>query len=306
MGRSDQGGRGQQKRKGVKIDGWVVIDKPLGLTSTQVVGRVRRLTGAAKLGHGGTLDPLASGVLPIALGEATKTIPFIMEARKTYHFTVRWGQDRNTDDAEGEVVATSAHRPSPEDIEAALPAFHGVIMQRPPAFSAIKVAGQRAYDLARRGEEVTLPAREVEIFALRLLEAATEEARFEVECGKGTYVRALARDLAHSLGTCGYVSHLRRTKVGPFGLDRSISLDKLEKLVHSAPHRDWSLAVETVLDDILALAVTAGDARRLSQGQSIRVPDRRQGLVRIMHEDKLVALAELKQGLLKPVRVFNL
>ncbi|WP_417316604.1 tRNA pseudouridine(55) synthase TruB [Emcibacter sp.] len=294
-----------RKRKGRKIDGWLVIDKPLGLTSTQVVGKVRWLTKAAKIGHGGTLDPLASGILPIAMGEATKTIPFIMDARKAYRFTITWGEQRNTDDAEGEVTAVSEVRPTEEEILKILPQFTGRILQRPPAFSAIKVDGKRAYDLARAGEEVELKERKVDIFGLELIEAQKGEATFETECGKGTYIRSLARDMAHALGTCGYVSMLRRTKVGCFGESESISLDNLEKLVHSAPLEDRILAVETVLDDILALAVTAEEAKRLQQGQKLPVPNRPEGLVRITCDGRFIALAEISEGILKPVRVFN-
>ncbi|MFC7048093.1 tRNA pseudouridine(55) synthase TruB [Emcibacter nanhaiensis] len=295
-----------RKRKGLKIDGWLVIDKPLGMTSTQAVGRVRRLTNAAKIGHGGTLDPLASGILPIALGEATKTIPFVMDARKTYRFTVTWGEERSTDDAEGEIVARSDHRPTAAEIVAVLPQFTGTILQRPPAFSAIKVDGKRAYDLARAGEEVELKEREITIFSLRLEAFEEGAATFEVECGKGTYIRSLARDLAHALGTVGYVSMLRRTKVGCFGESVSISLDNQDDLVHSAPLEDRILPVETVLDDILALAVTEEEAKRLQQGQKLTVPNCTTGLVRVTCNGKFIALAECAENILKPVRVFNL
>ncbi|WP_321395505.1 tRNA pseudouridine(55) synthase TruB [Emcibacter sp.] len=295
-----------RKRKGSKIDGWLVIDKPLGMTSTQVVGKVRWLTKAAKIGHGGTLDPLATGILPIAMGEATKTIPFIMEARKTYRFTVTWGEERSTDDAEGDVTLTSGCRPSEAEIRNILPQFTGTILQCPPAFSAIKIDGKRAYDLARAGEAPEMKAREITIFSIRPLELQKDCATFEVECGKGTYIRSLARDMARALGTCGYVSMLRRMKVGCFGESESISLDNLEKLVHSAPLEDRILAVETVLDDILALAVTEEEAKRLQQGQKLPVPNRAEGLVRVTCEGRFIALAEISEGIVKPVRVFNL
>jgi len=307
-----------RKRKGNKIDGWLVIDKPLEMGSTQVVGKVRWLTKAQKVGHGGTLDPLATGILPIALGEATKTIPFIMDARKTYAFTVRWGIARTTDDREGDICATHDHRPCEADILAALPGFIGRIKQRPPAYSAIKVDGKRSYDLARAGEEVVLKEREIDVFSLRLLSAEAEEATFEVDCGKGTYIRSLARDLALKLGTVGHVTMLRRLKVGSFGLKESISLVKLEELSHSAPPEEWILPVETVLDDILALAVTEDQAAFLSQGRKLAVPGPvAPGLVRIMCGPRLVALAQAEadktrmekpeeQVILRPVRVFNI
>lgn len=296
-----------RRRKGEKRDGWIVIDKPLGMTSTQVIGRVRRLTNAQKIGHGGTLDPLATGILPIACGEATKTIPFIMDARKTYEFTVTWGEERSTGDAEGDVTETSTHRPAKEDILAALPGFTGVIRQRPPAFSAIKIDGKRAYDLARAGEVVVMKEREVEVFSLTLTDSGAQGAQLRMECGKGTYVRSIARDLARILGTVGYVSALRRTNVGSFGKYAQISLEKLESLVHSAPPEDWLLKVVTVLDDILALAVTVDEAERLKQGQKLPIPGRaEEGLFKVMCDDNLIALAKVEEGILKPVRVFNL
>ncbi len=215
-------------KKGDKIDGWVVLDKPVGLGSTPAVSRVRRLFGAQKAGHGGTLDPLASGVLPIALGEATKTVPFVMDGRKEYRFTLRFGQARSTEDAEGEVTATSEARPTDEAIRRALPAFVGEVEQVPPAFSALKVDGKRAYDLARAGEPVDLKPRRIVIERLELVgRADTDHADFVVSCGKGTYIRSLGRDLALSLGTVGYLSALRRTAVGPFREEAAISLPKL-------------------------------------------------------------------------------
>ncbi len=300
-----------RKRKGVRLDGWLAIDKPLGLTSTQVVGKCRWLTKAQKVGHGGTLDPLASGVLPIAFGEATKTIPFIMDARKGYEFTVTFGEARSTDDAEGEVTATSDRRPTEVEIRAVLQDFIGRIDQTPPAFSALKVAGRRAYDLARAGEAVMLKSRQVEIFDLDLIACDPNQARLRMVCGKGTYVRSLARDLAQKLGTLGYVSQLRRTRVGPFDRKRSISLEKLAELVHSAPPEDWILPVVTVLDDILALAVTEEQARRLSHGQRLKIPDPLPaGPIRVMAGARLVALCDVENipegSVIKPLRVFNI
>jgi len=306
-----------RKRKGKKIDGWLVIDKPLEMTSTQVVGKVRWLTKAAKVGHGGTLDPLASGMLPIALGEGTKTIPFIMDATKVYEFKVKWGASTTTDDLEGDVCETSDHRPSEKDILEALPNFTGRISQTPPIYSAIKVDGKRAYDLARAGEEVELKSREVDIHDLELLATEENQAHFRVTCGKGTYVRSLARDLAQFLGTFGHVIYLRRTKVGCLTEEMTISLDKLDELVHSAPLEDWILAVQTVLDDILALAITAEEAADIRQGRFLKKcsglstpqnseEDSTQIMVRLMCEDQLVALAHDDGKTIKPVRVFNL
>lgn len=298
--------RNVAKRKGRPINGWLNLDKPQGLTSTQAIGRVRRLTQAAKIGHGGTLDPLATGILPIALGEATKTLPYVVDSEKEYEFTIAWGEERSTDDAEGEVVAQSDHRPDEAAIVAKLPDFTGVIEQVPPAFSAIKVDGQRAYDLSRRGEAVELAAREVEIHSLELMAADRDSARLVMTCGKGTYVRSLARDLARALGTRGHVIELRRTRVGPFRAAAAISLDMLEDMVHSAPPEKILLPVETALDGIPALAVTGGEAKRLQAGQVLHVPSRKSGVVRVMADDALVALAAIEHGELRPLRVFNL
>jgi len=305
---SDPNGR---QRKGIKRDGWIAIDKPLGMGSTQVVGKCRWLTKAQKVGHGGTLDPLATGLLPIAFGEATKTIPFIMDAQKTYEFTVTFGEARATDDGEGAVTATSDARPQEKDILAALPSFMGRITQIPPIYSALKVGGKRAYDLARAGEKLEMKPRVVDIFSLDLISYDGHGAALRVQCGKGTYVRSLARDLALKLGTVGYVSALRRTRVGPFDLNKTISLEKLEELGHSAPPEDWILPVVTVLDDILALAVTEEQAELLSHGQRLEISDPlRPGIIRVMAGTRLVALCDVdiisEKVILKPVRVFNI
>lgn len=300
-----------RKRKGNKVDGWLVIDKPYNMGSTKVVGKCRFLTKAQKVGHAGTLDPLATGILPIAFGEATKTIPFIMDAKKTYRFTVTWGEERTTDDIEGDVIETSEIRPTQDQILKALPDFIGVIKQRPPIFSAIKIDGKRAYDLARAGEAVEMKEREVEVFDLKLLESDLQSATFEMECSKGTYVRSIGRDLARKLGTLGYISMLRRTKVGAFDESDTISLEKLEELVHSAPLEEWILNVVTVLDDILALAVTRDQADFLKNGgfipsRELPASNRIGELYKAMHDDKIIALCELDEEFLKPVRVFNL
>jgi len=306
-----------RKRRGQPIHGWLVLDKPVGVSSARVVAIVRRLFNAEKAGHGGTLDPLASGILPVALGEATKTVAWAMAARKTYRFTVRWGEARTTDDAEGTVIATSDRRPREAEIGAVLSGFVGEIRQRPPTYSALKVAGERAYDLARGGEVVELEARSVRIESLRLRAVPDpDHAEFEAEVGKGTYIRALGRDLALKLGTCGHISALRRTRVGPFDEAHAISLDKLTSLGHSPPPFEHLLPVGTALDDIPALALTEAEAARLRCGQAVlplRPTDRAFILelgngqrIRATCGTKLVALAEIADGALRPVRVLNL
>jgi tRNA pseudouridine55 synthase len=303
-----------RRKKGDLVSGWVIVDKPVGPTSTQVVGAVRRAFNAQKAGHAGTLDPLAEGILPIALGEATKTIPYVVDGEKVYRFTVKWGEATSTDDAEGEVVATSPIRPDETAIKAALEGFLGDISQVPPQFSAIKVAGERAYDLARDGETVELKARTVTIYEAELLgTSGSETAEFEIVCSKGTYVRAIARDLAEALNTRGHVVGLRRLATGPFDENRSISLDKLKEFGNSAPARDalWAnlLPLETALDDIPVVAVSTGDATRLKQGQAILLRGRDapviEGLALTVADGTPVALAEYDRGELKPVRVFN-
>ncbi len=304
-----------RKRKGDPVHGWIVLDKPVGMTSTRAVGRVRWLLNAQKAGHGGTLDPLASGILPIALGEATKTSAYIMDGAKTYRFTVAWGVQTDTDDTEGKVIQTSDLRPAPEAIEAILEDFVGTVSQVPPQYSALKVDGERAYDIARSGEEVDLAPRDVQIDRLEIVSHRDDSHTvFEVDCGKGTYVRSLARDFGRKLGCFGHVSALRRTRVGPFCETDIISLEKLEELSHIGA-RCQELAqvlrsVETVLDDIPALAVNASDAARLKSGQAVILRGRdapiHSGTVFVASNGIPVALAELKQGALHPKRVFNL
>jgi tRNA pseudouridine55 synthase len=298
------------KRPKNKVDGWVVLDKPLGMGSTQAVGKVRWLFSAEKAGHGGTLDPLATGILPIALGEATKTVPFIMDGRKEYRFTLRFGEARSTDDGEGEVTATSDVRPTDEAIRAALGPFIGCIEQMPPAFSALKIGGQRAYDLARAGETVELKLRPVTIDRLELLARPdADHADFVVGCGKGTYIRSLGRDLAKALGTVGHLSALRRTAVGPFREEAAISLSKLEDLGHNSRLLGALVPVATALDDIPALAMTETQADRLRHGQSVfltRDAPPSGTLVRAETGSKLVALVRSDGTALQPVRVFNL
>jgi tRNA pseudouridine55 synthase len=309
-------GRKQFKRDKRDVHGWVVLDKPVGMTSTHAVSVVKRLFTARRAGHAGTLDPLASGCLPIALGEATKTVPFVMDGRKTYRFSVRWGEERDTDDAEGRVVATSDARPTVEAIEALLPAFTGTIEQVPPRFSAIKIEGERAYDLARDGEQVELAPRPVEIHGLALTEVPDpDHAVFTALCGKGTYVRSLARDMGRALGCLGHVSALRRVSVGPFAENTMILLEQLEALCHRAAAGEASLAdalmpVETALDDIPALAVSRADAARLQRGQAVLLRGRDapifRGTVYVTASGQLTALAEVDRGEIVPKRVFNL
>ncbi len=307
-----------RRRKGDPVSGWICFDKPYDLTSTAAVSRLRRLFNAQKAGHAGTLDPLATGILPIALGEATKTVPFLMDADKTYRFTVAWGVTTASFDREGAVTATSDVRPDVEAVRAALPAFVGEIQQIPPAFSAIKVNGERAYDLARAGETVELAARPVTIHAARVVGAPDpDHVEIEIDCGKGVYVRSLVRDLAETLGACGHVSALRRTRVGRFTEDRAITLEFLEELSHKPALLAAMLPVETALDDIPALAVTAEDAFRLKQGRPIvLVPRQVEALkarlkpgartVSAMEGGVVVALCEMRAGRLEPSRVFHI
>jgi tRNA pseudouridine55 synthase len=300
--------------KGLPIHGWLCLDKPAGMTSTEAVSRVRRLTQARKVGHGGTLDPLATGVLPIAMGEATKTVAYAMEGRKHYRFTARLGEARTTDDAEGEVVATSDRRPTSAEIEAALPSFVGLIEQVPPSFAAIKVEGERAYDLARRGEPVQLAPRNVRVDRFDLIERPDpDHATFELLCGRGTYVRALVRDLGAKLGCLGHVMALRRLRVGPFCEEDAVSPGALEQLVADDALPQALLPVGAALGDLPALALTQPQVDRLCAGQTIRVapgllagePDA-DATVRAMAAGRMVALARLHGGELSPVRVFNL
>jgi tRNA pseudouridine55 synthase len=304
------------KREKHDVHGWVVLDKPVGMTSTHAVSVIKRLFQAKRAGHAGTLDPLASGCLPIALGDATKTVPFVMDGRKAYGFTVRWGEERDTDDAEGRVVTTSDARPDAPAIEALLPGFIGAIEQVPPRFSAIKIEGERAYDIARDGEAFELKSRVVNIERLSLEEMAdADHTRFHAECGKGTYVRAIARDLGRLLGCGGHVSALRRTAVGPFQESDMISLERIEALCHRAAFGEVSLAdallpVATALDDIPALAVSRADAARLQRGQAVLLRGRDAPMVRgtvyVTASGSLIALAEVDRGEVVPKRVFNL
>jgi tRNA pseudouridine55 synthase len=302
------------RRERLKVDGWIVLDKPTGITSTHALGIIKRLTKADKAGHAGTLDPLASGILPLAFGEATKTVPYVMDGAKAYRFTVAWGVETNTDDSDGEMVNSSANRPTPAQIEAILPRFMGVIFQTPPQFSALKVDGERAYDLARDGETVKLEPREVEITALRLVAHDEDSATFEAECGKGTYVRALARDFGRMLGCFGHVSALRRTRVGPFTEMEALSIDDLRAAGETGPQAPELKAclqpVERALSALPSVAIGSHEAQRLKNGQSVILRGRDAPIVLgqayATHHGKLIALVDGENGELKPKRAFHL
>jgi len=333
----------QRKREKRDVNGWLVLDKPVGMTSTHAVSVVKRVFQAKRAGHAGTLDPLASGLLPIALGEATKTVPFVMDGRKIYRFTVRWGEERDTDDAEGRVAETSAERPSADAIRALLPRFTGRIEQVPPRFSAVKIEGERAYDLARDGEVVELAPRTIEVHRLELVETPDpDHTVLAAECGKGTYVRALARDLGRLLGCFGHVSALRRTAVGPFTEDIAVSLEALQRsggpiradttlgeasgeqeatgeaqtpAQEQAPAQEHValpplLPVEAGLAALPALRVSPADAGRLARGQAVLLRGRdapvMEGWVSVSAHGSLIALAEVEKGELRPRRIFNL
>jgi tRNA pseudouridine55 synthase len=300
----------QRKREKRDVNGWLILDKPVGMTSTHAVSVAKRLYSAKRAGHAGTLDPLASGLLPIALGEATKTVPFVMDGRKIYQFTVRWGEERDTDDAEGRVDATSGARPSADDIRALLPRFSGTIAQVPPRFSAIKIDGERAYDLARDGEVVELEARPVEIHRLSLIDIPDpDHAVLSAECGKGTYVRALARDMGRILGCFGHVSALRRAGVGPFREQDGVSLERLEA-ADAAALAGLLQPVAAGVQGLPILSVSRADAARLARGQAVLLRGRDapvvEGSVAIFTQGDLIALAEAAEGELRPRRIFNL
>jgi tRNA pseudouridine55 synthase len=309
-----------RRKKGNPVHGWVILDKPLGMTSTQGVAAVRRIFDAQKAGHAGTLDPMATGILAIALGEATKTVPYAMDADKTYRFTATWGESRDSDDAEGKVTGTSDARPGREAIEAMLPRFTGTLSQTPPVYSAIKVDGERAYDLARDGEEVVLQPRPVEVFEAKLLGAEKDSAEFEIRCGKGTYVRSWVRDIAVALGTLGHVTALRRTRLGAWDEKTAVSLETLTPFMHSPAAFGYLRPLSTALDGIPALAVSGPDTVRIRSGNPIliranifaRMKDgfgdgELSGLTVFLkdEEGQPVALAEIAEGELRPFRVFN-
>ena len=302
-----------RRKRGKAVHGWFVLDKPEGMTSTQAVAAVRRTFDAQKAGHAGTLDPLATGILPIALGEATKTVPYAVEGEKAYRFTVRWGAQTDTDDAEGRVVATSSQRPQPDSIEALLPSFIGEMMQMPPAFSAIKVGGERAYDLARAGEAVELEPRLVRIENLTLAGTpAADTAVFEARCGKGTYVRALARDMGRALGCLGHVVALRRTQVAAFNEACAVSMERLMAARDEGEEAMLGLLlpVESALAGLAILRVGQNDAARLLQGQPVIVRGRDApvdtGPTYATCKGHLIAVGRIEKGEMYPHRVFHL
>ena len=301
-----------RRKQGKAVSGWLILDKPAGMTSTQAVGAVRYLFDARKAGHAGTLDPLATGILPIALGEATKTVPYAVEGEKGYRFTVRWGVETDTDDAEGRTVSTSDLRPDPGAIEALLPQFTGEILQTPPAYSAIKIDGERAYDLARAGEVVELEARPVCIDLLTLVASpCADTAIFEARCGKGTYVRALARDMGRALGCLGHVISLRRTRVASFLEADAISMEVLRAAAEEseATALRLLLPVEAALSELAVLNVGQSDAARLLRGQAVLIRGRdaptATGPTYATCKGQLIAVGRIERGELHPLRVFN-
>jgi len=302
-----------RRRKGQAVNGWLIFDKPQGMTSTKAVARLKRLYDAAKVGHAGTLDPLATGILPIAFGEATKTVPFVMDGIKAYRFTVRFGAETDTDDAEGKVTETSSRRPTGEEVEAALPQFTGEITQVPPRYSALKVEGARAYDLARDEEDFELAPRTVIIDRLDVVDHPDpDHCVLEAECGKGTYVRAIARDLGRALHCLGHVEALRRTRVGAFREEDATTLDEVEAAAADGPDALRALLqpVEIALHDLPALNLSSSDAARLRQGQAVLLRGRdapiMSGPVYAVSKGALVALGEVAQGEFRPRRIFNL
>jgi tRNA pseudouridine55 synthase len=313
-----------RRKKGNPVHGWLILDKPLEMTSTTAVAVVKRLFDAQKAGHAGTLDPLATGILPIALGEATKTVSYAVDGEKAYRFTVRWGAQTTTDDTEGPVTASSDKRPTLADIEARLPEFSGEIMQTPPQFSAIKVDGNRAYDLARDGETVALEPRAVVIDRLTVVDMPNDDTTvFEAECGKGTYVRAIARDLGVALGCYGHVIALRRTRVGPFTEEDAVTLDEIQAVMNPKvaegeplppipePHASGlMLPVEAALTDIAEISVSPSDAATLGRGQPVLIRGRdapiHTGAAYAICKGQIVAIGEIEKGALQPTRVFNL
>lgn len=318
------------KKKGRPISGWLVLDKPIGMGSTEAVSKIKWLFQADKAGHAGTLDPLASGMLPIALGEATKTVPYVQDGAKIYRFTVAWGEERSTDDLEGPVTKNSEQRPSETDVRALLPKYTGVIMQTPPQFSAIKIAGERAYDLAREGETVDIPAREVEIGRLEIIEHGADHTIFEIECGKGTYVRSLARDLGRDLGCFGHISELRRIEVDPFTAEDFVTLAELEAARFGNPGEESVESVEAddavdvpvdfsaidallvdtsaALDCLPQVAISDDAATKIRLGNPVIIRGRDAPVEAeeacATARGKLVAIGAIEQGMFKPKRVF--
>lgn len=297
----------QRRSNRAEVNGWVILDKPVGMTSTHAVARLKRIFNAKKAGHAGTLDPLASGLLPVAFGEATKTVPFVQDGEKAYRFTVLWGVETDSDDADGAVTRTSDVRPATDAILAALPDFIGDIMQTPPVYSAIKINGERAYDIARDGATVELVARPVSIHSLELVSSSADEAVLEARCGKGTYVRAIARDLGRMLGCFGHVTALRRTRVGPFLEIDSVALDLLD--AEGVDASQYMGSVETGLAEVPCVVVDRDGAARLRRGQPLILRGRDApsgGIAYAACGGVLVAFGPVVEGALEPSRVFNL
>lgn len=311
------------KKKGRPVSGWLILDKPVGMGSTDAVAKVKWLFQAEKAGHAGTLDPLASGMLPIALGEATKTVPYVQDGAKIYRFTVAWGEERSTDDLEGPVTESSEARPSEADVRALLPKYTGVIMQTPPQFSAIKIAGERAYDLARAGETIDIPEREIEIGRLDIVDHSTDSTMFEIECGKGTYVRSLARDMGRDIGCFGHIAELRRTEVDPFTAQDFVTIAELEAALPPAPANDapdvsagarFAALDEFLVDTVAALdclpqvAISDEAATKIRLGNPVVIrgrdaPVEAEEACATVH-GRLVAIGAIEQGMFKPKRVF--
>ncbi|VEJ44811.1 tRNA pseudouridine(55) synthase TruB [Bartonella vinsonii] len=316
----------QHKRKGRSVSGWVIFDKPKGMRSTEAVSQIKWLFHAQKAGHAGTLDPLASGLLPVALGEATKTVPYVMQGTKTYRFQIAWGEERSTDDLEGEITKTSLKRPTQEEILALLPQYTGVILQTPPQFSAIKISGNRAYDLAREGEIVDIPPRQVEIETFKLIETLSKDCSlFEITCGKGTYVRSLARDMGRDLGCYGYIADLRRIAVAPFGEDDLITWDELKAGAldkNATNENDTSskinfstldaLLIETgaALDCLSHYTLSETQAQRVMMGIPVPLCNHEVPLdedeVCVIYKGQLLAIGSLDKRLFKPKRIFTI
>ncbi|MET3560090.1 tRNA pseudouridine55 synthase [Bartonella japonica] len=316
----------QRKKKGRPVSGWVIFDKPKGMGSTEAVSQIKWLFHAQKAGHAGTLDPLASGLLPIALGEATKTVPYVMQGTKTYRFHIVWGEERSTDDLEGEITKTSLKRPTQEEIVALLPKYTGIILQTPPQFSAIKIAGNRAYDLAREGEVVEIPPRQVEIETFKLIEIVTKERSiFEITCGKGTYVRSLARDMGRDLSCYGHIADLRRIAVAPFHEDDLITWDMLKAVAldtsttnenDTFPKKNFvaldKLLIETsaALECLSHYTLNDPQAKRVMTGNPVPLYNHLSSIdedeVCVIYKDKLLAIGSLSKGLFKPKRIFTI
>ena len=308
----------QRKKKGRPVSGWLVLDKPLHLGSTPAVSKIKWLFRAQKAGHAGTLDPLATGLLPIALGEATKTVPYVMDGTKAYRFTVGWGAQTNTDDLEGEIIERSDARPDRSAIDALLPGYRGAVSQVPPQFSAIKIDGERAYAMARQGDHAEIQPRTVEIDRLEIIDHDGATTSFEVECGKGTYVRALARDMGRDLGCFGHVTALRRTFVEPFDEGDAITLDTLETLAETADGEETErfaaldaklLKPGEAMDGFPSVKLSDVQAGRIRQGNAVLLTGRDAPVegdgICAFHKTELLAIGEIAKGAFHPKRVFK-